>query len=384
MPQKHKFFDYALIVTFLFSIFIPLMLTHNQTQSIIEQRTLALYPDWNKTSLKVFPEKFQIWFNDHFGFRDHLAQMYYLFGLWLGTSLSPRVIIGKDQWLFYIDPKGGNSLEDYRKNDGLTPQQLRQWKTVLEERYWWLKHQGIGYVFVIAPDKHSIYGEYFSDRINIVGTQTRLDQFIEYMKNSVVPIVDLRPALIKAKTEGQVYYKNDTHWNDFGAAIAQYEIINYLTKTYPNLHPIKYKASDFSWHDPGAGGIAKMLNLTNYLQDKSAPKLKHPLLQCEKQTLEKNTNKGKPDKVFVTYCDVSAPSILVFRDSFFEWLYPYTSQYFSKSVYVWTHPDHKQLTQLVKQYIPNIVIEELVERHLKYAPKLSTKIKAIARKKLIQ
>lgn len=371
MQRKHQLFDYALIVTFLFSIFLPLMLTHNQTQSMIEQRTLALYPDWNKTSLKVFPEKFQIWFNDHFGFRDHLAQMYYLFGLWLGTSLSPRVIIGKDQWLFYIDPKDGNSLEDYRKNDGLTPQQLRQWKTVLEERYWWLKHQGIDYIFVIAPDKHSIYGEYLPDRINFVGRQTRLDQFMEYMKNSVVPIVDLRPALIKAKTEGQVYFKNDTHWNDFGAAIAQYEIINYLTKIYPNLHPIKYKPSDFSWHDPGAGGIAKMLNLTNYLQDKSAPKLKHPLLQCKNKMLGK---KIEQHPLFMTNCSFSAPSALIFRDSFFTWLWTYISQHFSKTVYIWISPDHKQLTQFVKQYNPNIVIEELVERHLKkYAPRLSTK-----------
>jgi hypothetical protein len=371
MQRERHLFDYILIGSFIFSLFTPLILTNNRTQSTIEQRNLAAFPNWNKTNLMNFTTQFQTWFNDHFGFRNHLAQMYYLFGVWLETSLSPRVIIGKEQWLFYIDPKDGNSLEDYRKNDNLTPKQLQQWKSVLEERYQWLKHQGIDYVFVIAPDKHSIYPEYFPDRIKVIGTQTRLDQLMVYMKTSQVPILDLRQALIKAKAEGDVFYKNDTHWNDFGAAVAQYEIISYLAKLYPNIQPIKYRKQDFFWNHKGWVGTAKMLNLSDYLQNYINPKLKQPILECSKKLIGKKT-KDLIKQTFLTNCRNSAPTALIFRDSFFESLQPYISQHLSTTVFVWERPNNKKIAQFIKQYAPKIMIEERVERALKQIPALSS------------
>jgi len=276
-------------------------------------------------------------------------------------------MIGKHEWLFYIDPNDGNNLEDYRKNDRLTPEQLQQWRTVLETKYWWLQQQGISYVFVIAPNKQSIYGEYFPSRIRAVGRQSRLEQLMEYMKDSEVPILDLRKALIRAKAEGQIYQRIDTHWNDFGAAIAQYEIMRYLTKSYPNIQPIRYAAQDFLWESRQGGDLANMLNLSGILKEQSRPRLRSPASQCEKQMIGDTTDPLFMQP-FMTTCLTGELSALIFRDSFFAALQPYISSYFSKSVYVWTQPDIEMIAQLVEQYAPNIVIEERVERYLKNIP----------------
>ena len=245
----------------------------------------------------------------------------------------------------------------------------RIWKMSLEAKYIWLKNQGIQYLFVIAPDKHSIYSEYMPSRINQIGKQTRLDQFLEYMQDSEVPILDLRKPLLQAKNYGQLYYKNDTHWNFFGAAIAQHEIMQYIHKYYPNLYPTDYRVEDFSWSEITGGDMTAMLNLSDKIKE-VAPQLRKPLSLCNQQIIEKN---DVPDKsTFSTECHQDAPKALIFRDSFFVFLHPYISQYFAKSLYVWIYPDSKQLEQYVELHHPDIVIEERVERSIKAIPTLPT------------
>jgi alginate O-acetyltransferase complex protein AlgJ len=288
----------------------------------------------------------------------------------LKSSSNPRVLIGKDDWLFFVDPADGNSFEDYRRNDPLSPGELRDWKIALQAKYRWLKQRGIQYLFVIAPDKHSIYGEYIPSRVRQVGKQSRFDQLLEYMHGSKVPILDLRPALLQAKTKGLLYYKTDTHWNDLGAAVAQYEIMRHLAKYDPNLHPTDYRVSDFSLLQH-SGDIANMLNLSSYLKE-MAPRLRRTLPPCNKQIAEgapDNPNRAFfTDWAFFTECRTDGPRALIFRDSFFTYLQPYIAQYFSKTFYVWVWPDFNQLEQYLEYHAPNIVIEERVERGLKSIP----------------
>lgn len=380
MRKEHRFFDDVVIVTFLIGLFVPLALTNNRAESLIEKRKLAPFPKWkwNKDTFAAFPMQFQDFFNDHFGFRDEFARMYYLFSAFLKDSSSQNVLIGKEGWLFYINPNDGNSLEDYRKIVFLTNEQLWQWKQSLETKYTWLKERGIDYLFIIAPDKHSIYGEYFPTRIRQIGTQSCLDQFMEYMKDSDVPIFDLRQALIQAKPKGQLYFKTDAHWNDFGASIAQYAIMQHLAKSFPHIQAIQYQESDFLWELGGiydedffwtdggkAGDLAKMLNLAYVLKEARYPRLQTPLPVCQKNYAE------QPHLIsttFSTNCDAQAPRALIFRDSFFTILQPYISQYFSKSLYVWKRPDIRMLKDFVEQYAPDIVIEERVERYLQFIP----------------
>lgn len=370
MKNEHRFFDYALIVTFLLGIFLPLIFTHNQETSSIEKRPLAPLPAWawDKQTIATFPQKFQVFFNDHFGFRENLAQIYYWLGTAMKSSASPNVIIGKNQWLFYIAANDGNNLEDYRKNDPLTTEELVQWKYSLEAKHTYLEQKGITYLFVVAPNKHSIYGEYYPARFRQVGTQSRLEQLLSYMKDSDVPILDLRQPLLQAKSSGQVFFKTNTHWNDFGAAVAQYEIMQYLAKEHPSIQPVLYRAEDFSWDTQHNGDIAIMLNLANIIKDQNAPTLLEPIPPCEKQNVEELSTPPLIN-TFITTCPSSGPSAIVFRDSFFDMLEPYTSQYFSQSIYTHIQPDVDTLAKFVERYAPDIVIEERVERNLSKSPK---------------
>ncbi|PZO43813.1 MAG: hypothetical protein DCF19_04075 [Pseudanabaena frigida] len=363
-----RIFDNLLILTFILGLFLPLALTHNRDESSIEKRRLAAFPElkWNQKAAIAFPSQFEAFFNDHFGLRDQLTQVYALYSFMLRSSFNPKVLIGLDDWLFYVNPTEGNSLEDYRRNDPLTTEELRNWKSSLEEKYLWLKAQGIQYFFVVVPDKYSIYPEYMPSHIRQVGKQTRLDQLLEFMQDSEVPILDLRPALIQAKKQGQLFYKTDTHWNDFGAAIAQYEIMRTIQKYHPNISPISYSPEDFAMTEFRSGDIANMLNIS-YLLKEMVPKLQKTLPLCKKYILEEKTEDPKKAS-FVTECRSEMPKALIFRDSFFINLQPYISQYLSKSLYVWEWSDLNLLKKYVKYNHPDIAIEERVERHLKFVP----------------
>ena len=359
-------FDNLLIATFIIGLFLPLVLTHNRKESATEKRKLADFPklEWSQKALTKFPSQFELFFNDHFGLRDQLTQIYSLYSILLKSSSNPKVLIGLEDWLFYVNPVEGNSLEDYRRNDPLTLEELRVWKIGLEEKHAWLKQQGIPYLFIVIPDKYSIYPEYMPKHIRQVGKQTRLDQLIDYMKNSEVPVLDLRPALLQAKQQGQLFYKTDTHWNDFGAAIAQYEILRVIQKFYPNLTPMNYSWQNFKLTEYNSGDIANMLNISYFLKE-IVPELHKPLLICDKHIVEKHPE-DQIKATFFTDCRSNAQKELIFRDSFFIALQPYISQHFAKTVYVWEWPDLNLIKKYQQSNQPNIVIEARVERHLKF------------------
>jgi len=368
--KASRIFDNLLIVTFVIGLFLPLVLTHDRKESATEKRKLAEFPElkWEHQTMLKFPSQFESFFNDHFGLRDQLTQVYSLYSIILKNSSNPKVLIGLDDWLFYVNPAEGNSLEDYRRNDPFTPEELRSWKIGLEAKHKWLKQQGIPYLFVVVPDKYSIYPEYMPEHIRQVGKQTRLDQLVEYMKDSEVTVLDLRPTLLAAKQQGQLFYKTDTHWNDFGAAIAQHEIIRTIQKVYPNLtpnlNPINYSWQDFGLIEYKSGDIANMLNISYFLKE-MVPELRKPLPRCDKQIVEKHPE-DQMKATFFTDCRLDAPRALIFRDSFFIALQPYISQYFANTVYVWEWPDIKLIEKYMQTNQPNIVIEARVERHLKF------------------
>jgi alginate O-acetyltransferase complex protein AlgJ len=366
-----KTLDWLLIGTFCLGLLVPLGLTHTQSESQLEKRKLAPLPSWQwkRATIKQFPAQFQAFFQDHFGLRGNLVQLHARVEYGIRSASHPKVIVGKQDWLFYINPQDGNSLEDYRHNDPLTAAELQKWKQALEARYAFLKQRGIDYLFIVAPDKHTIYPEYYSDAISKLGDQSRLDQLMAHMQGSPVPILDLRQPLLQYKAQNSgslLYFKGDTHWNTFGAAIAHTSIIQRLSSKYPKLQPIRHRPTDFTWHHSHFGDLATMLNLEEQLQDKQVPRLKQTEFDCTKEDMANTVSPTPPSfPSFMTSCVGKSQRVLIIHDSFFMFLQPYISPYFSNSFYIWQRLDPEMLGKAVQEYKPQIVLEETVERNLK-------------------
>jgi len=131
-----------------------------------------------------------------------------------------------------------------------------------------LAARGIKYLFVIPPDKHSIYPENLPAWLigsRPVGCRSKLDQLVDYMrKHSTVEVLDLRPALLAGKKTAPTYLQQDSHWNWYGGFIGCQEVIKALARQTPQLPPLQLE--DFDWSNaPAAGGdLARILGLKDW------------------------------------------------------------------------------------------------------------------------
>jgi len=234
----------SVIILFLVMLWLPMFdtifhLDHSTLPR--ENRVLAQFPKLRPglAGQKEFIAGLEACFNDHFGWRNRLIHLHrrLQLGLFPETSgPSPRVIVGRNGWFFLND---GNAIKNYQGVLPFSPQDLLDWQALLEQRRDWLAQLGIKYIFVVAPDKQSVYSEQLPEWMKRVRPDTRLDQFFAHMRaHSTVEVLDLRPALRAARTIAPTYYQTDLHWNYFGGYVACQEIVKNLSKQLPGLQPL--------------------------------------------------------------------------------------------------------------------------------------------------
>ncbi len=231
------------MVLFVIILLLPTLdsvLFFDNTPVSVEKRKYAAKPElaWQWGVLQNYPRQFEAYFNDHFGCRNALIRMKTSLTVrYLGGLSSPQVMKGKEGWLFFT---GDEVLENCcYANAPFTIKQLGQWQRSLEEKQKWFAKEGIRFLLVIVPNKHTIYAEYLPPWIEKIGEKSRLEQFVEHMKaNSEVEIVDLREVLFPAKQRCRLYHRSDTHWNDYGAFLGYHEIMLRLSQWFPTAKPI--------------------------------------------------------------------------------------------------------------------------------------------------
>ncbi len=194
---------------------VPEMATH-------ENRTLAQMPHIQKMGdLRNYNKNFEIYFNDHYGFRSYLVRLNSFLHLTaFNTSPTRRVIIGEQGWLWYDDPRDGVNLKDFYGGTNFNAEELKRIKDNILHMHKELQKIKIHFLLVVAPNKHTIYPEYLPANIQqLRGRITQLDQVTQVLNNSGVDFIDLRSKLLteKERTTYPLYYRTDTHWNNIGA-----------------------------------------------------------------------------------------------------------------------------------------------------------------------
>ena len=359
-PTFKKMSDWILISAFFIALGLPLAekyLPWDPVPIANENRNLASLPQWKwrKKFLQQFPASWEAYYNDHFGWRNSLLYFHSrLIVLGLKQSLNDEIILGKEGWLFTTNDK---VLKDYQGFLPLTKEELDYFRLTLEARRDWLAQKGCKFLFVLLPDKQTIYPEYLPDYIRQNAARTRADQLADYLHQfSDITFIDARPLLKKTKSLGTLYYLTDTHWNDLGAWIVAEEILRVLKKDFPKLPEIKL--SDFKQKTESFGGdLARVLGLPDLLKEKA--------LKLTPLKPRRSKEISYPVHRITESDDKTLPRALIHRDSFFNALLPFTSDFFQKAIYVW---DYTLNTKLVDQEKPDIVILEMVERMIPKLP----------------
>ncbi|GAB1484330.1 hypothetical protein MASR2M78_31480 [Treponema sp.] len=360
---RHIKLSYAFIFIFFILLIIPMILTLKDTGKnkidAIENRTLNERPKLPKNALALykFPNQFMDYIDDNIPFRELGIKFYNTIYLdILNESPNNKVILGKDGWLFYTGDNDNFVIKDLVGHSLFTMKQLQNIKNNLEVIENYCQSKDIVFLFVIAPNKESIYPEYLPENI-IPSDMKRLSQLDKYLKtHSSIDILNLTKTLLDNKNNQFLYYKTDTHWNDLGAFYA-YEAIS---KSF-NMDPLNIKNYTFTVNENFSGGLSSGMLHTNKISEKT-----HIL---KSNDIKKSTIREKSNFFKSTQIDNSElPTIVIYGDSFYEGM----SQYFEESfkylnAFTWRKTSEQIITMDIDFLLnskPNYFIFEMVERNI--------------------
>ncbi len=363
-----KTYNGLLVLFFLSIISIPLItsiVTDDEEWSEAEKRMLEISPSapTNVAESLLFPQKFEKYYKDHFGFRELMIFRYHQeMAKRFNMAGTPLVLKGQDKWLFYT--RNGMD-EDFRGELRLTPQELVLWRTEQRQRYQWLQERGIHYLSFSPPNKQTVYPEFLPKEYLKIKDVTRAEQLHEFLAVDHPFYVNVHDSVKKAKSTHSVYYQTDTHWNQYGAYVCFKEVMSRVQQHFPDEKfivdfPVRKNYRRFL-----GGDLARML----MIQKKVVEEI--PVMKQWKKCGQKavfdvpltNISDKKHKMPLLRKCPKASLNAIVFSDSFITNMEPFFSENFGQILYLKKEYDQRNVEELMESFRPDIIIEERVERH---------------------
>ena len=328
----------------------------------MENRMMAKWPRFGGLGQsRDFIAGIENYFNDHFGWRARLVcwNNHWKEQLFHDPVNNRLVLIGRNGWLFH---SGEQMIQHWAGMGVLSERELGNWCRLLEMRRDWLRARGAKYLFVVPPDKHTVYPEYLPAWLEAVPQPSKVQQLVTYMKApSTVEVLDLSQALIEAKKIRVAYLQTDTHWNAFGGFVAYRALVQAMACQLPALEPLPLEAYDWKTVPSAGLELARRLGITESFSESYfvKPIPIAPLADVEiLRDPVRLPNKSSQEPLFRR--NTNAPGkAMVFRDSFSGSWYSHLGQHFNEVLYIWQYDWDRPL---IEREQPDVVIDEMLQR----------------------
>lgn len=295
-----------------------------------------------------------------------------LFRIVEGESVN-GTCIGKDGWMFYED-----SLDEFVGDGQYTQTAADGIRKRMSERLEWLDEQGIKMYFVIAPNKNSVYPEFMPDKY-VMGENRRIDQAVALLEASGVNVIDGRIPLAAAKDadpDRLLYYKMDTHWNNYGGYVVYQALMDRICADFPGA--VRRTEDEYNIAEMETYMKDQAYNLGYYNEFKETGP-QYALKSRETAALIRREEKerwgqfrfcyeypnGYSDHLynfgFENNYIPDAPAMFMIRDSFGIAMNIFLRDSFSVSDYSWTMRFDRSV---ISEKKPDILIVEVAERNL--------------------
>ncbi|MCM1307272.1 MAG: hypothetical protein NC223_01595 [Butyrivibrio sp.] len=351
--MKNKILKTVYAALFLAAFAFPGVMSLVQKKETVGNEAKAELKELNYLN---FAEKFDAYFAESFGLRNSFVNLnnrlkYALFN----ESGEKSVIAGRDGWLFYE-----SALHDFNGEDMLSDEEINAIADMLRDTQDYVTRSGAEFVFAIAPNKMEIYGEnmpYYCVESTDAGNYERL---MEALDERGVNHTDLKSVLREAKegSDTLLYHKLDSHWNSLGAYTAYASIMEHT-----GFEAADYSQTAYSVQDIFDGDLYGMLFPKGDKKDGQI------VFDTEERFYYTSNFRGADDLLISTANDGGRGSLLMFRDSFGNALYPFAANDFERARFSRALP-----YDLTDAGAYDLVIIEIVERNignlLEYPPVL--------------
>ena len=342
--NKKQIAKIVYIVLFMLVLVIPGIGTFIWKQEAMGNEEAVDFKDMNYNNAA---DKIDDYFSVKFGFRNKMVEMYNdLHYSIFNESKEDSVIVGKDGWLFY-----GEALHDYTGENVLTEYEIEKIAKILAIAQKSVESYGAEFVFVSAPNKMEIYGEYMPYYLVENKSDGNYEKLFEALKECNVNNVDLKEVLSeKAQEDGyRLYHKLDSHWNSLGAAIA-YESI--MAET--GIDYLKFTSQNMKIEPSNITDLHNMLFADKKALDEDV------VFENDMEFYPISNFRSPEDLVIETENENRTGSVLMFRDSFGNSLYKFFAENFGYGQFMRELPYN-----LTRAEEKDLVVIEIVERNIK-------------------
>ena len=282
------------------------------------------------------------WLSDRFFLRQELITAHNRLLAALGGGESGDVIAGRDGWLYY-----SATLDDYTGADMLSDAALAAAARNLSLMRDYCEERGAQFLFVPTPNKNSLYDAAMPS-YGVKAETHEAKRLLALLQAEGVPCADLFDTF--GAQEEVLYFAHDSHWNARGAALAADEINRLLGRQSA------YFTADFSGKTPHSGDLYEMRYPA--AQDGETDFVYGGTLDYTREGSD-----TRPDSITINTHSDAEGTLLMFRDSFGNALYPYLADSFGTARF--SRATAYNLT-LAEKLGASCVVVELVERNLRY------------------
>lgn len=366
---------YVYIVIFMIISLVPLSLfvvnnsTSDAAKDNIEKREIKPFPRiYEEEGINdSFDDECEEWLNQSIPFRGKLlSNINVILSDYMHNPTS-NVVTGREGWIYSEE-----TIDDYMNTNALSDEELKRIAislSIIEER---VKAEGGNFLFVVAPNKNSVYPEYMPERY-ISAEQNNLTRLNEQLDKEGVNYVNLREALIEAKEDNKfdsarLYYKRDTHWTSLGALVGYESIMEGLGKE-PAVYDISSVSSKYSRRSDLDKLLYPSINrmdeeyIIDYKLDYDSFEFTYPVgVTDTKAQLENFMSDAEDhDNNFTAkkYRTLNEKTLYMVRDSFGRALLPFLIADYERATFVRsTAPSFENITE------GEDVVYEICERNL--------------------
>ena len=221
-------------IIFIILLLIPLFFFNWKKDYIseIDNRKLSEFPSLAQINSDTF-KNISNFFKDRLGFREDMITLYTnVHKNLLNTLVHPSYIYGKDNYVFF---------DLYQKS---FTDHTEHFVQSLNEVAKYIESRGAKFYVVLNPEKTSVYTEKLPEGVHY--NRLWLDTLEEKLTESNINWID-NVDVLKEKSKSEMVYTKQYdagHWNDTGAFYGTNNILEFISKDFPNVHP--HSKDDFT------------------------------------------------------------------------------------------------------------------------------------------
>ncbi|MBQ6947656.1 MAG: hypothetical protein IJN42_06365, partial [Clostridia bacterium] len=228
--------------------------------------------------------------------------------------------------------------------------------------------RGKGFVYLLIPDKKTIYSEYFPESYNVRGDLSRTDQVLAALEAQDVNYFWAKDVMMAGKENFAVNNQkfDAEHWNENGAFVVSMALYDRIRAIYPQVQPLS--AEEFTVTQV----VEPTLLTSQFRIDEPVPlyTLKQSTARDDSAWLEENvfflSSSSKYRTRYVNPAQADKPKLLVFHDSYLMNKEKFFTEHFSEVTFIHRYNCRNQ--EVFERYVdlldPDMIIYENPERSM--------------------